>query len=244
MGNYKLIFTWEKDNDLGHYVDCPEEGTYEGEAEFSTLTEFDEIIKEWEGHLYQLFKDGRKIGSGVFDPDSPIEEIVLDGVVCCGNCDNCFWKFAYDNWSKDFWSKYKPANCPRREWRNWMRKEMKLMEFAAMIDKMKVGEVIDFAAGSIEDVEMCGGWCGVKRIDEFDQDNPMYLVSHYGGEGNAFLYHISEYDHRIGDFCERELSKNIDYYPQIWINCCARMIADYMETFDGIVSPVITVEWE
>lgn len=126
-----------------------------------------------------------------------------------------------------------------------MTKEMKLMELAAMVDSMKVGDVIDFAAGSIGDVEMYGGWCGVKRIDEFLNDNPMYIVSHYGGEAEANLYHISEYDHRIGDFCEKELSKNIDYYPQIWINCCARMIADYIENWgDGSVPEVFTVEWE
>lgn len=126
-----------------------------------------------------------------------------------------------------------------------MRKEMKLMELAAMVDAMKIGDVIDFACGTEDEVEACGCWCGVKRIDEFSNDNPMYIVSHYGGEAEANLYHISEYDHRIGDFCEKELGKNIDNYPQIWINCCARMIADYMENWgDGSVSDVITVEWE
>ena len=125
MGKYKMIFTWEKEvpvdefgepiayTPLQYYSDCPEDGEYEGEAEFSTLTEYEDIVKEWEGHLYQLFKGDERIGYGIFDPDSPVEEIVLAGLDCCGDCAECFWKRAYDNryGGGDFWNKYKPTNC-------------------------------------------------------------------------------------------------------------------------------------
>ena len=114
-----------------------------------------------------------------------------------------------------------------------MTKEMKLMELAKFVNEMKVDDVIDFASGDEETVEWSGGWCGVKRIDAFDNDNPMYIVSHYGGEAEAVLYHISEYDPRIGDFCESHLNN---------IECCARMIADYLETHYYGVDDVITVE--
>lgn len=133
------------------------------------------------------------------------------------------------------------------------RKEMKLMELAAMVNDMEIGEVIDFACGTEDEAEWCGRWCGIKRISEFSNDNPMYIVSHYGGEAEANLYHISEYDHRIGDFCEKELGYRYRLFESIteeeanqkWINCCAKMIADYIETWgDGSVPDVITVEWE
>lgn len=128
-------------------------------------------------------------------------------------------------------------------------KEMKLMELAALVNDMKVGEVIDFGAGDIRDVQLYGSWCGVKRIDEFDNDNPMYIVSRYGGEAEAVLYHINEYDPRIGDFCAKEL-KYWDYEKrcpvarteQNWINCCGKMLADYLETHCCGVDEIITVD--
>ena len=124
-----------------------------------------------------------------------------------------------------------------------MEKEMKLMELAALVNNMKVGEVIDFAPGTMEDVEVFGGWCGVKRISEFSMDNPMYLVSHWGGEAETVLYHINEYDHRIGDFCAKELDKWWERTEQNWVNCCAKMLADYLENWcDGYVPETITVE--
>lgn len=91
-----------------------------------------------------------------------------------------------------------------------MEREMKLMDLAKLVNDMKVGDVIDFVGGTIDEAERYGGWCGVKRIDEFDNDNPMYIVSHYGGEANAILYHLSEYDPRIGNFCEPRLTYRLD----------------------------------
>ena len=124
-------------------------------------------------------------------------------------------------------------------------KEMKLMELAKLVNDMKVGEVIDFANGDEEEVERYAGWCGVKRIDEFYNDNPMYLVSHYGGECECVLYHLSEYDPRIGDFCDPRLRcYNRTITEKDWIECCARMLADYLETHMDGVAEVITVDVE
>ena len=121
-------------------------------------------------------------------------------------------------------------------------REMKLMDLAKLVWKMNVGDVIDFVEGT-EDVAC--GWCGVKRIDVFDNDNPMYIVSMYGGEAEAVLYHLSEYDHRIGNFCEPRLTYRIDgsnRKEKDWIECCGRMLADYLETHSCGVSEVITVD--
>lgn len=125
-----------------------------------------------------------------------------------------------------------------------MAKEMKLMDLARLVNDMKVGEVIDFEPGTKEEVEWCGGWpCGVKRIREFSMDNPMYLVSHWGGEAETVLYHISEYDRRIGDFCAKELDKRCGRTDRDWINCCAFMIADYLENWcEGYIPETITVD--
>ena len=129
-------------------------------------------------------------------------------------------------------------------------KEMKLMELAKLVNDMKVGDVIDFANGTEEDAERYGGWCGVKRIDEFSQDNPMYLVSHWGGRCECVLYQLDEYDPRIGDFCAERIDRydNKGRYciptEKDWIECCARMIADYLEEKRDGVYEVITVDME
>lgn len=124
-------------------------------------------------------------------------------------------------------------------------KEMKLIDLAKMVNNLRVGECIDFCPGTAEDAERYGGWCGVKRISEFDNDNPMYLVSRYGGEAECVLYHLSEYDYRIGNFCAPRLEYRLDgknRKENDWVECCARMIADYLETHMGGVTKVITVE--
>lgn len=127
--------------------------------------------------------------------------------------------------------------------------EIKLINLAELVHYMEVGETIDFATGNNEDIDRYGIWCGVKRIAEFENDNPMYIVSRYSGEAEAVLYHINEYDPRIGDFCAKEL-KYWDYEKhcpiarteQNWINCCARMLADYLETHCDGVDEIITVD--
>ena len=117
---YKMIFTWEKEvpaEALGaytpfqYYCDFPEDGEYEGEAEFDTVSEYNKIREEWEGHLYQLFKGDKEIDSGCFDPISPVENIALAGVKCCSNCEECFWHEAAMDSGSDFWEQYKPDGC-------------------------------------------------------------------------------------------------------------------------------------
>ena len=127
------------------------------------------------------------------------------------------------------------------------REEMKLIDFGKLISEMEVGDTFDFANIDENEVERFGGWCGVKRIDEFDNDNPMYIVSYWSGEANARLYHISEYDPRIGNFCEPRITYRLDganRKEKDWAECCAKMIADYLIDYDGHVNEVITVERE
>ena len=126
-----------------------------------------------------------------------------------------------------------------------MIKEMKLMDLAKIVNEMNIGDVIAFANGDGEEAERNGGWCGAKRIDEFSNDNPMYLVSHYGGEAECVLYHLSEYDPRIGDFCSPRLEYRLDgknRKEKDWVECCAKMIANYLMNRDGYVDSVISVE--
>ena len=115
-------------------------------------------------------------------------------------------------------------------------KEMKLMELAKLVNDMKVGETIYFVSGCIEEAEWnnVGCWCGVKRIDEFDNINSMYIVSLLGGEADAILYHISEFDNRIGDFCTRYAKSDL-------VACVAKMLADYLENMVDGVDEIITV---
>lgn len=127
------------------------------------------------------------------------------------------------------------------------RKEMKLIDLGKLVSEMEVGDVIDFANCNSMDVELYGGWCGVKRIDEFDNYSPMYIVSYWGGNANARLYHINEYDPRIGNFCDPRIAYRLDganRKEKDWAECCAKMIADYLIDYDGHVNEVIIVERE
>lgn len=130
-------------------------------------------------------------------------------------------------------------------------KEMKLTDLAKLVNDMNVGEVIDFVNGDSEDAIWYGGWCGIKRVNPFDNDNPQYLIGYYGGEANTRFYAISEYDPRIGDFCAKRLEhwdyvneKYVKPKEENWITCVARMIADFVLDYDGAVSEIITVDEE
>ena len=125
-----------------------------------------------------------------------------------------------------------------------MYKEMKLMGLAKLIYETEEDTVIDFASGTENEVVCYGGWMGVKNINPFDNDNPIYLVGHYGGEADTWLYHISEYDDRIGDFCAKELHVYDwrDITDQSYINCIGRILVDVFERFEGEIPEIITVE--
>lgn len=128
-----------------------------------------------------------------------------------------------------------------------MDKEMKLMDLAKIVYKAKVGEYIDFVNGDKDEAFTCGGWCGVKRIDAFDNDNLQFLVGQWGGEGDVKHYAISEWDERIGDFCEPRLNRRVggvwsDPTDSDYIECIARMLADFIIRYEDYVSEVITVD--
>lgn len=128
-----------------------------------------------------------------------------------------------------------------------MEKEMKLMDLAKIVYRAKVDKYIDFANGTKDDAATYGGWVGVKRITAFDNDNLQFLVGAWGGECNVKHYAISEWDDRIGDFCAPRMYryKNGKYEApsaQNYIECIARMLADFIIRYEGYVSETITVD--
>ena len=132
-----------------------------------------------------------------------------------------------------------------------MYTEMKLMDLARRAYELDNGEVIDFANKGADEAEWYGGWMGIKRLNEFDNDNLQYLIGYYGGECNARFYAISEYDERIGEFCEEKLG--YDFAMKLWragegdqkyIDCIAKAIADFLLDYEGNVSETITVDEE
>lgn len=118
-----------------------------------------------------------------------------------------------------------------------MINEMKLADLAKLVCDMKPNEVINFAPGTEEDANKYGGWCGVKRCYEYDPDNDMFIIGHYGGEAYVRLYHISTYDERLGDFIDGE-------YGNSDIMVISKMLADFMQFYDGGVSGIFTVEYD
>lgn len=113
---------------------------------------------------------------------------------------------------------------------------MKLADLSLLVSKMGQDSIIDFASGTMDDAEKYGGWCGIKRCSEFCPDNEMFIIGHYGGDAYVKLYHISSYDDRIGDFVEK-------YYDNE-VMCISKMLADFMQFYDGGVSEIITVEYD
>ena len=130
-----------------------------------------------------------------------------------------------------------------------MTTDLKLMDLARRVSEMEVGDTIDFANSDSDGAEWYGEWCGIKRIDVFDNDNMQFLIGHYGSEANTRFYQISEYDPQIGDFCAEHLNRYVDGQwvgstTEDYILCIARMIADFCEYFDGSVNDVMCVDEE
>lgn len=130
-----------------------------------------------------------------------------------------------------------------------MYTEMKLMDLARRAYKLGIGETIDFSNKNADDAELYADWMGVKRIDEFDNDNLQYLIGYYGGEANVRFYAISEYDNRIGEFCYNNMTRYPYGYCSVpteedYIVCIARMIADFIIDYEGCVSETISVDDE
>ncbi len=121
------------------------------------------------------------------------------------------------------------------------------MDLAKIVYKAKVDEYIDFVNGDKDEAFTRGGWCGVKRIEAFDNDNLQFLVGQWGGEGDVKHYAISEWDERIGDFCEPRLNRRVggvwlDPTDSDYIECIARMLADFIIRYEDYVSETITVD--
>ena len=126
---------------------------------------------------------------------------------------------------------------------------LKLMDLARMVGEMAVGDTIDFSNSDIDAVAWYGKWCGIKRIDVFENDNRQFLIGEYGGEANTRFYQISEYDPQIGMFCEERINrvvngKWIGNTEHGYIECIARMIADFCGYFYGSVNNIMCVDEE
>ena len=121
-------------------------------------------------------------------------------------------------------------------------KEMKIMDLARLIYQMDKGDVIDFASGDEDTVFFYGGWMGVQKINPFDNDNLIYIIGHYGGEAETYLYHISEYDEHIGDFCARELHDWRNRTDENYVNCIAKMLVDIFQRIESTTPEIVTVD--
>ena len=115
MKEYKIIIT--DDADEFYHLDLydhPENGEYVASFTITTVSEFKSAIAKYEGYYYLMFDGKEKIGSGVFESCSPIEEIVSNGIECCGNCNECFWyKLASFNlpYYEKYFTEWKPEKC-------------------------------------------------------------------------------------------------------------------------------------
>lgn len=93
---YKIIITEERDpNHLSYYCDNPWDGYYIDMIYFNNPCELEKIIRLYEGELYQMFivGNGKMIGYGLLDPDSPFEEIQeIEPTECKGVCEFCWWR--------------------------------------------------------------------------------------------------------------------------------------------------------
>ena len=119
--------------------------------------------------------------------------------------------------------------------------EMKIMDLARLIYQMDEGDVIGFASGDEATAERSGGWMGIQKLNPFDNDNLIYIIGHYGGEANTYLYHISEYDEHIGEFCERELRDWSNCTDENYVNCIAKMLVNIFQRTEAVVPEIVTV---
>ena len=106
LAKYKIVITQEKGVAYGVYEnkyrekvsladlsDNPSDGLYVDTIYFYRPDQFENIVGLYEGLFYELFEieSGKRIGYGMLDPDSPVEEIRETIKECCGVCEFCFW---------------------------------------------------------------------------------------------------------------------------------------------------------
>lgn len=116
LAKYKIIITQEKrvgygiyENKYGERVslgdlgDFPNEGIYVDTIYFYRPDQFKDIVGLYEGLFYELYEieSGKRIGFGMLDPDSPVEEIRETVTECCCVCELCFWHGMLYNEEKD-----------------------------------------------------------------------------------------------------------------------------------------------
>ena len=142
---YKIVITEEnEENDFEDCLFSPGLGTYIDTIYFSNPREFNDIIKLYEGLFYELYtiNNGQCIGSGMLDPDSPVEEIRSVNLKCYGVCDCCFFKgLLYNENEKDADGSY---SCYLNEWieleKHWKKsqkpksKHIIQIQFDMMVD--------------------------------------------------------------------------------------------------------------
>lgn len=127
-----------------------------------------------------------------------------------------------------------------------VRYEGSIWELAGAARGLKVGEELSFAIGTSEEVDILGGWYGIKKVNLFDNDNDIYLIGYWGGEGNVRMYQMSEFDPVIGD-TYRNLFEGSgkSLFPTDELKeraVVARMIMKFAADFEGIGWG--TVVWE
>lgn len=108
---YRIVITEEKDDDLTHYANYPEDGTLVKETTIESWLDLRMLLVDYEGLFYQLFKGDERIGAGVFDPDAPFEEIIMAGIECPHDCLKCFYPSKANE--SNFWrqNEFYPKGC-------------------------------------------------------------------------------------------------------------------------------------
>ena len=132
------------------------------------------------------------------------------------------------------------------------RYEGTIWELAGVAQGLKVGEEMTFAVGTSEEVDRYTGWCGIKKVNLFDNDNDSYLIGYYGGEGNARLYQMSEYDPSVGSkFDDIFCTKNEHLFGTDELReraIVAHMIVKFLEEFNSLAPELAAgteiVTWE
>lgn len=116
IAKYKIVITEEnhnKSDSLDVFSDFPEEGRYIDTIYFYYPDQYLDILKLYEGLFYQIFdlKSGKRIGYGMLDPDSPVEELrEFEGKSCGSVCKFCWWRgMLYDEKKNgEFYHCYNP----------------------------------------------------------------------------------------------------------------------------------------
>lgn len=125
-----------------------------------------------------------------------------------------------------------------------IRYEGSIWELAGAARGLKVGEELTFASGKSDDIDIWGEWCGIKKTNMFDNDNDIYFIGYWGGEGNVRMYQMSEYDPAIGNKFDEIYGENSWYATEELKEqaIVAHMITSFINDFERTIPTVVT--WE